>query len=89
MDKKTIIVITVAILAVLIILGLVIGSYFYFKKPSNKGLENSGDDAAKITDSATQGVLPSIDTNPLGDTPDMNPVDVANPMKNIKTNPFE
>ncbi|MFA6097417.1 MAG: hypothetical protein WC788_07370 [Candidatus Paceibacterota bacterium] len=42
-----------------------------------------------ITDSATKGTLPSIQTNPLEEKPDLNPVDKTNPYKDIKTNPFK
>lgn len=41
-----------------------------------------------ITNAATQGVLPEINTNPLEEKPDLNPADKANPFKNVETNPF-
>ena len=37
----------------------------------------------------TKEVIPSINTNPLENKPNINPVDQTNPFKNIKTNPFE
>ena len=91
MDKKLLII----IIAVVLLIGLGIGGYFYWSnwKKTKSGaetpaLEKAGDAAQKITDSATQGALPSIGTNPLESKPDVNPADKANPYKNIKTNPF-
>lgn len=43
----------------------------------------------QITDSATKGTIPSIQTNPLEEKPDLNPVEKTNPYTNIKTNPFK
>lgn len=85
-SRKTIII----IIAAFLLLGLGIGGCIYFK--SNEGqrlLEKIGKAAGKITESAIKGVLPSIETNPLGNKPDINPADKANPFKNIKINPFE
>ncbi len=89
MPKKIIIIITVVI-----IIGLAIAGYFYWQKPKltpeEQALQKAGEAAEKITESATQGTLPSMDikTNPLGTAQDINPADQANPFKNIKTNPF-
>ncbi|MEK7624698.1 MAG: hypothetical protein AAB404_03210 [Patescibacteria group bacterium] len=91
-SKKTIII----IIAIVLLVGLGIGGYFYgsnLKKPETaietKAPEEVKDTTEKITESATSGVLPSIGTNPLENKPDVNPADKANPFKNIKTNPFE
>jgi len=91
MNKKLLIIIIVVVL----LIGLGIGGYFYWSKgkkaksgTETPALENAGDTAQKITDSATQGTLPSIGTNPLENKPDVNPADKANPYTNIKTNPF-
>ena len=86
--KKTIIIISLVAAVLLII--LVIGGYLYFKKSKAgaNALENAVNVAQEITDSATRGVLPSLQTNPLEDKPDINPADKANPFKDIKTNPF-
>lgn len=88
------IIIIVAVAAVCA--GIGTGGYFYWKnlqksKANNeiKSLDAAENTAAKITESATQGTLPSIGTNPLENKPNINPVDNANPFKNIKTNPFE
>ncbi len=88
--KKIVILIITAVL----ITGLVVGGYFYWNakfraKPGIESLETAGEVAEKITESATKGVLPSIQTNPLDNKPDINPVDKVNPYKDIKTNPFE
>jgi flagellar basal body-associated protein FliL len=42
-----------------------------------------------ISETATQGVLPEINTNPLEEKPDLNPADKTNPFKEVTTNPFE
>lgn len=89
MNKKTLII----IIAVVLIVTMGIGVYFYWSKKSKpaglENLEKISDTADKIKDSAAKGVLPSIQTNPLEDKPDLNPLDKTNPYKNIKTNPFE
>ncbi len=88
MNKKYIIVVSV-----LLILVLAVGGYFYWKSkqatPEQKAIQGAEEAAQKITDSASQGVLPSISTNPLENKPDVNPVDKTNPFNNVKTNPFE
>ena len=89
MNKKILVIIIVAVL----IAALGVGGYFYWSKknktPGERALEAAGDAAEKLIESATKGVLPSIQTNPLENKPDINPADKANPYKNIKTNPFE
>lgn len=88
-SQKTLIIIIVAILLISL------GGYFYWS--SSKKTKITGEDALEgvnkgadiITDSATKGVLPSIETNPLNNKPDLNPADKANPFKDIKVNPFE
>ena len=90
MNKKTLI----PTIAVVLIIALVIGGYFYLSKKAKenlgtKALEKIGEATEKITEDAAKGVLPSIQTNVLENKPDINPADKANPFKNIKTNPFE
>lgn len=92
MNKKTIIIIL--IIVVVLLIGLAVGGYFYWNnwkkaKTKTQALEKAGEVVEQITESATQGVLPSIGVNPLESKPDINPADKANPFKNIKTNPFE
>lgn len=87
MNKKTLAIISTVIL----IIALGVGGYFYWKSKANKGEktpETAAGPAEKLTEGATRGVLPSIQTNPLENKPDLNPADKANPYTNIKTNPF-
>jgi len=91
MNKKTTIII---IAAILIIIGLGAGAYLYLNnrtksKAGAKVSQKAGEAAEAVIDSALKGVVPSMETNPLEDKPDINPADKANPYKNIKTNPFE
>jgi len=85
---------TLIIIAAVLLIGLIVGGYFLWNNWKNsasgkKTLEKAGEAAEKITESATKGVLPSIGTNPLENKPDVNPVDKANPFKNMITNPFK
>lgn len=83
MNKKTIIIIIASTL-IIIILG--IASYFYWDYLKKKNPNYTAED---ITNSALKGVLPSFETNPLENKPDVNPADKANPFEDIKINPFE
>ena len=92
MTKKIII----AIVAVVLLIGLGIGGYLYWNSqkksesaPETNAIEKAGEAAEQITEEATKGVLPSIQTNPMENKPDVNPASQANPIKDIKTNPFE
>ena len=77
MNKKYII-----IILVLLILVLVGGGYYWHWQSKKSGAE-------VITETANEGSLPSVSTNPLDNKPNVNPIDQTNPYKNIKTNPFE
>lgn len=88
--------IVLILIAIILLIGLGVGSYFYwnhFKKSKAeagiKALEDTEGAVEEITESATQGALPSLGTNPLENKPDVNPADKANPFKDIKFNPFE
>ncbi len=72
---------------VITVLAVLVGIYLYWQ--SRKPAEPIS--PGTITDSATQGTLPSIGeaANPLSSKPDLNPADKANPFDSIKTNPFE
>ncbi|MDP3052449.1 MAG: hypothetical protein Q8N22_00640 [bacterium] len=94
MNKKTLLLLIAAVL----LIGLGVGGYFYWNNwrksktgasAEEKALQGAGEAAQKITESASQGTLPSIGANPLESKPDINPADKANPFTNIKTNPFE
>jgi hypothetical protein len=91
MNKKTTIIIIVTIL---IIIGLGAGGYIYWNnQKKSKAAAEASQKAKKaadaVLDSALKGVLPPLEINPLENKPDLNPVEKANPYKNIKTNPFE
>lgn len=86
MDKnKKLILIGIVALAIIIVAG-----YFVWQeyKTEEDSLEKAGEAAEKITESATKGTLPSIQTNPLENKPDVNPADKANPFKDVYKNPF-
>ncbi|MDD5750308.1 MAG: hypothetical protein PHU56_01490 [Candidatus Pacebacteria bacterium] len=92
MNKKIII----AIIASVLLIGLGFGGYLVWanlkkskEAPKAIPMENATGTAEKMMDEATRAVLPSIQTNPLEDKPDVNPASKANPIKDIKTNPFE
>lgn len=86
MDKKIIIIISAV--AVVLLIALILGGYFYWIN-YKKIKTNDFGSAEDITNSATKGVLPSLGTNPLENKPDINPAEAANPIKDIKINPFE
>ncbi len=75
MNKKTLVIILAAVVV------LAAAAFFYWYKKTGTGPVN-------IIDDVTKGVLPSINTNPLENKPDINPADKTNPYTNIKTNPF-
>lgn len=91
MNKNLKIVIILAIVIILSLTGFFIWEKLYQKSPTEKTIEKAGETAEIITESATQGVLPSINStaNPYDNVSETNPVEKANPFKNIKTNPFE
>lgn len=86
MNKKTLIIVATAVV-VLTLVGL--GIYFKFFKSTSNEVPEETSPAEKLIESATKGTLPSLETNPLKNKPDLNPADKANPFTNIKTNPFK
>lgn len=85
-NKK--IVLIVIVVAIIVVSALGVSVYFYWqnhKKVAPNVLPNG---ANNITNNTTRGVLPSIKTNAIENKPDVNPVDKANPYKDIKVNPF-
>ncbi len=82
MTKKELIMAAIAAMA--IIIGVT--GYFYWKKQSAS--VQPAVPGQTLTETASQGVLPSINANPLQNAPDLNPVNKANPYTNVKTNPF-
>lgn len=92
LDKNKIIGVSVL---VVIILGAVLGYVYWQNKesapPTAADIQSAVDAAGSVTDSATQGVLPSIGeaANPLSNKPDINPTSKTNPFDSVKTNPFQ
>ncbi len=88
MDKKIII-----IIGAIVLIALIIGGYFAWNKyqqtSKSKSLNEAVNTADKLNKAVTGGVLPSLSANPMENKPDLNPADKANPIKNIKTNPFD
>lgn len=85
--KKKILIIAIAVLA---IITVAIGWWYYQKshKASN-AIEQAGDLTGNLGREAAKGTMPSINTNPMENAPDTNPVSKTNPFSNIKTNPFK
>lgn len=89
MSKKFIIIFIIA-------LALLAAGYWYWSSrggsttPEQSVLKSAADSAKTITESASQGVLPSLNVqaNPLSNVPDANPVTKTNPFSGLKTNPF-
>lgn len=92
MNKKTLLVSVIALIAVIAAVGGVVGYRFMqSKKASVPDLQSAANLADNLLGGATKGVLPGIGeaTNPLTNKPDLNPADKANPFNAIKINPFE
>lgn len=79
--------------AVVIAAAVLIGGYFYFwKSPADeKKIEEQVMAPPKASTPATSGTLPSLNTqtNVLEKVPEINPIDKANPFKDVYKNPFE
>lgn len=86
MNKKTL---TIVVAALVVLLLVVLGVYLKKPKPASNQPAEESSPAETLIDSATKGTLPSLETNPLENKPDLNPADKANPFTNIKTNPFK
>ena len=85
MNKK--ILITVA---VLLVLGLAIYYWGFYKKPAPATPEQAVTDIQSTVESVNQKISESVatTTNPLENVPDVNPYKDTNPFSDIKTNPF-
>lgn len=88
----------ILIIIVILLVG-VLGGYFiwqYWLAPEatetseTKAVEEIAAGVEKAVESATSAALPSINpqSNPLENAPNVNPMERANPFKEIKTNPF-
>lgn len=82
-NKKILIVVsaTVLLFAVLI-------SWYIVWNISIKNSSSTSQDQSNVNQ-AIKGALPSISTNPLEDKPNLNPAEQSNPIRKVKTNPFE
>ena len=76
--KKSYSMTMISVVVLVILFGM---SYWYMQMKKNE--------AVIIPETTSEVVVPSVSTNPLDNKPDINPVDQANPFKNVKTNPFE
>ncbi len=88
------------ILIITIIIVLSLAGFFVWKKfktsqsqveKTVSEIEKTSETAEIITESATQGILPSINStaNPYENISETNPIEKANPFKDIKINPFK
>ncbi len=82
------------LIATIVALVLLAAGYWYWKStllsPEEQALQKAEESTKTITESATQGVLPplNVQSNPVGNLPDTNPVNKTNLFSDIKTNPF-
>ena len=88
-NKKLLI--SLGILAAVLIVA--VASYWYYQyyqksRKTENAIERAGDAAENLGKEAARGTLPSINTNPMENAPDTNPVSKTNPFSGIKTNPF-
>lgn len=87
MDRRTLITVVIALAVV------AAGAWYWYANlritPEEQALTEAVDLLAGsgITDEVSSAVDTSV--KPVGETPDANPVERANPFTNIKTNPFE
>lgn len=82
MDTKKVLFISVSVVVVL----SVVAGYWYWRSTQTfvpSDIQSSLDTTGNVTESATQGVIPSLGeaANPLTNKPDINPTS--------KTNPFQ
>lgn len=89
MDKKSLIILIIAVSLII----LTVGGYFYWKSlKSEPAPEKAAQTVTEtVTESIGQSVLPTINpvANPYEKTAETNPVEKTNPFGNIKTNPFK
>ena len=92
--KRKIIIVAAIIAAAGLVLAIGVLTYFYWSNAqknseAKRALDEYNQSLQKVNESAADGVLPSLQTDVLENKPNVNPADAANPIKNIKTNPFE
>jgi len=86
-DRKKLFLIVAAATVVVLIIAIGIG-VFLFQAGQKKSFSNLPN-LNNVTNDVAKGLIPTIETNPLENKPNINPADRANPIKNIKTNPFD
>ena len=67
-----------------VVIVLILGVYWYFKKGDKDVRVETTEEAVEVLSQTPQV---DIETNPVKNVPDINPVDKTNPFKT--TNPFE
>lgn len=75
------------LVVVVVILIVAVVGYFAYKFVKEKGLP--GGLPFSLGGAENDGGASQINTNPLGEVPEINPVDKTNPFKDVRTNPFE
>lgn len=93
-NKKLLIGISAVVLIVAAVAAGFWYSQYYQKSPEVTGtdaIQQASSAVENLGESASQGVLPSIDpqSNPIENMPDTNPVSKTNPFSGVKTNPFK
>jgi len=80
----------IKIIILVVIVAAAVAGYFYLKN-IQKQPEEEAAAPLKASTPAVSGTLPSLDiqTNVLKNVPEINPVDKANPFKDVYKNPFE
>jgi len=80
-------------IAVIFFIGLIATGYFFLinhKKPEPKNdLKNISGATEQATNNLTKGMLPSLQTNPLENKPDLNPNNTTNPFRVAKARAVE
>ncbi len=95
MNKNLKIILIITVIIVLSLIGFFVWKKFKISQSQVEKtvseIEKTSEAAKIITESASQGVLPLINStaNPYEKISETNPVEKANPFKDIKTNPFK
>lgn len=84
--KAVLLVLILAVVVLVAVIGMIGWWYWSSSKITVVAPETP---SSPSSESAANGVLPSLQLNALADTPNVNPADVGNPIKKIKTNPFQ
>lgn len=83
-NKKRIIFIALAVVGLVLVVLIILFTYLWRQNTQTR--QNT---QAEVLQEATKGVLPSVSNNPLENKPNLNPADNTNPIREVKTNPFE